>query len=248
MLKKTLLILLGLYSSAAMAQFTPSPAERQALYQAVEKTVYTGAMLRGNILMLGQGYAYQNLDDDNMKNIKIYNIALPQVQQCLAKQFQAKTYATALKQGMDFYFKNVDKAQFEHDLAWFRQPERAKSFDLNREIVQFIAQHADELGKYTAFDTQPFPPHIETKWKALQAKQEGAYNVLHKDGDKLLNGGLDGGEWQHVAEFLGVSEAHNPFETNRVGQVNPMVAYHQKTLDICHQGVWRDIRSGKMPF
>lgn len=243
-LKKSLTAILLTMSicTTATAQMTPTAQERQSMYQALEKSLYANINWRATMLMLIQGYAYHNVDMENLSldEIKVYNIAFPKVQQCIVNEFTKKQYQQSLNKGLDYYFKQVDNSQFQQDLTYLTNNERVAFFDYSNRTMNFLAKNANIL---MSANNDKFPAHIEKQFEQLE-KESTQYHKIANDYEDLM----DDRQLQPLAELLGVSEV-NPFDkhTHKM-TVNPMVHYYQNVLDNCHKPIWKDIHSGKLPY
>lgn len=247
MLKKSLTAILFTMSicTTATAQMTPTAQERQSMYQALEKSLYANINFRATILMIVQGYAYQNVDMEelSLNELKIYNLAFPQVQQCIVNEFTKKQYQQSLNKGLDYYFKQVDNHQFKQDLAYLTDAKRVQFFDYSYRTMKHIANNADTLNALTLENSATMPAHIEKQFEQLE-KEGKQYQKIANDYEDLM----DDSQLQPLAELLGVSEV-NPFDEHTYKMtVNPMVHYYQAVLDNCHKPIWNDIKSGKMPY
>lgn len=244
MLKKSLTAILFTMSicTTAIAQMTPTSQERQSMYQALEKSLYANINWRATMLMLIQGYAYQNVDMEELSldELKIYNLAFPKVQQCIVNEFTKKKYQQSLNKGLDYYFKQVDNNQFQQDLSYLTNNERVAFFDYSNRTMNFLAKNTAIL---MSANNDKFPAHIEKHFEQLE-KEGKQYQKIINDYEDLM----DDSQLQPLAELLGVSEV-NPFDeyTHKM-TVNPMVHYYQAVLDNCHKPIWKDIYSGKLPY
>lgn len=247
MLKKSLTAILFTMSicTTAIAQMTPTAQERQSMYQALEKSLYANINFRATILMIVQGYAYQNVDMEELSSdeLKIYNITLPKVQQCIVNEFGNKKYQQSLNKGLDYYFKQVDKSQFQQDLAYLTNNERVAFFDYSNRTMNYMANNADTLTTLILENNDTMPAHIEKQFEQFEKESKQYLKIVNEYEDLM-----DDGRLQPLAELLGVSEV-NPFDkyTQQMTS-NPMVHYYQTVLDYCHKPIWNDIKSGKMSY
>ena len=101
MIKCGIIALLGIKSMYAFA----NTSEQKAFEQAVDNAIYSHINARHNMLAIISGYAYDNVDIENLPvdKIKIYTVFEPQVLQCVYQHSQHDANQKALKQSINAY-------------------------------------------------------------------------------------------------------------------------------------------------
>ncbi len=242
MIKCGIIALLGINSMYAFA----NTSEQKAFEKAVDNAIYSHINARHNMLAIISGYAYDNVDIENLPvdKIKIYTVFEPQILQCVYQHSQHDAYQKALKQSINAYYQQVDDEQFKKDLAYLTDKKRQAFYDMQKQAMKLYAQMPDIGLTEDISDVDAAKiSKIEHQLQALNDQYPDlTANDWSRDIDRLMNDETRA----PLLNLLGLSLANMPFDEEKQNlPISPMSIYAQKVIDDCHRPIWQKLHDQK---